>query len=235
MAMTITEMLEKRARLWEQTKKFLEDHTDKDGKMAAADVEAYEKMEADIAEMGKTIARLEKQAEMDKKLAMPTSKPLMGNPGQPAKKGTASDEYRNAMFTAIRTKFRVVSNVLQEGIDESGGYLVPDEYDRRLVQALEIMFMLLLLGENCGGGLEGYILTYIHSVLILAFMSLFANLIGFLPLQLGVQEGGFVLSIAAMGLAPAVGIFVSIICRVREIIWIAVGVGLMKLPGSDKD
>ena len=69
----------------------------------------------------------------------------------------------------------------------------------------------------------------------MAFMSLFANLIGFLPLQLGVQEGGFVLSIAAMGLAPAVGIFVSIICRVREIIWIAIGVGLMKLPGSDKD
>lgn len=109
------------------------------------------------------------------------------------------------------------------------------EYFSRLVQALEIMFMLLLLGENCGGGLEGYILTYIHSVLILAFMSLFANLIGFLPLQLGVQEGGFVLSIAAMGLAPAVDIFVSIICRVREIIWIAIGVGLMKLPGSDKD
>ena len=137
MAMTITEMLEKRARLWESTKKFLEDHTDKDGKMAAADAEAYEKMEADIAEMGKTIARLEKQAELDKKLAMPTSKPLVGNPGTPEKKGTASDEYRKAMFRAIRTKFRDVSNVLQEGIDESGGYLVPDEYDRRLVKALE--------------------------------------------------------------------------------------------------
>jgi len=74
---------------------------------------------------------------MDKKLAMPTSKPLVGNPGMPEKKGTASDEYRKAMLTAIRTKFRDVSNVLQEGIDESGGYLVPDEYDRRLVKALE--------------------------------------------------------------------------------------------------
>ena len=135
--MTITEMLEKRARLWESTKKFLEDHTDKDGKMAAADAETYEKMEANIAEMGKTIARLEKQAEMDMKLAMPASKPLVGNPGMPEKKGTASDEYRKAMFRAIRTKFRDVSNVLQEGIDESGGYLVPDEYDNRLVKALE--------------------------------------------------------------------------------------------------
>ena len=48
MAMAITEIMEKRAKLWESTKKFLEDHTDKDGKMPAADAEAYEKMEADI-------------------------------------------------------------------------------------------------------------------------------------------------------------------------------------------
>ena len=64
MAMTINEMLEKRARLWESTKKFLEDHIDKDGKMAAADAEAYEKMEADIKEMSKTIDRLNKQQEV---------------------------------------------------------------------------------------------------------------------------------------------------------------------------
>ena len=137
MAMSINELRTKRASLWEETKKFLAEHTDKDGKMAAADAEAYEKMEADIAEMGKTIDRLEKQAEMDKKLAMPTSKPLVGAPGKPEKKGTASDEYRKAMFTAIRTKFRDVSNVLQEGIDEAGGYLVPDEYDRRLIDVLD--------------------------------------------------------------------------------------------------
>ena len=137
MAMSINELRTKRASLWEETKKFLAEHTDKDGKMAAADAEAYEKMEADIAEMGKTIDRLEKQVEMDKKLAMPTSKPLVGTPGKPEKKGTASDEYRKAMFTAIRTKFRDVSNVLQEGIDEAGGYLVPDEYDRRLIDVLD--------------------------------------------------------------------------------------------------
>ena len=137
MAMSINELRTKRASLWEETKKFLAEHTDKDGKMAAADAEAYEKMEADIAEMGKTIDRLEKQVEMDKKLAMPTSKPLVGAPGKPEKKGTASDEYRKAMFTAIRTKFRDVSNVLQEGIDEAGGYLVPDEYDRRLIDVLD--------------------------------------------------------------------------------------------------
>jgi hypothetical protein len=103
------------------------------------------------------------------------------------------------------------------------------EYFSRVVQSSEVMFMLLLFGIDCGGGWDGLTLTFLHSILIVAFTTLFANLIGFLPMQLGVQEGGFVLSIAALGLSAALGIFVSIICRVREIIWIAIGMALMKL------
>ncbi|MDE5784755.1 MAG: flippase-like domain-containing protein [Prevotella sp.] len=109
------------------------------------------------------------------------------------------------------------------------------EYFSRIVQSLEIFFMLLLFGVDCGGGPTGLLLTFLHSILILAFTSLFANLIGFLPMQLGVQEGGFVLSIAALGLSAALGIFVSIICRVREIIWIVVGLVLMKIDGRVSD
>jgi hypothetical protein len=103
------------------------------------------------------------------------------------------------------------------------------EYLSRIIQSLEIMFMLLLFGVDCGGGFGGLLLTFLHAILILSFTTLFANLIGFLPMQLGVQEGGFVLSIAALGLSAALGIFVSIICRVREILWILIGLFLMKL------
>lgn len=103
------------------------------------------------------------------------------------------------------------------------------EYFSRVVQSSEVLFMLLLFGVDCGGGLDGLMLAYLHSILIVSFTTLFANLIGFLPMQIGVQEGGFVLSIAALGLSAALGIFVSIICRVREIIWIAVGMALMKI------
>ena len=103
------------------------------------------------------------------------------------------------------------------------------EYFSRVIQSSEVMFMLLLFGIDCGGGWDGLTLTFLHSILIVAFTTLFANLIGFLPMQLGVQEGGFVLSIAALGLSAALGIFVSIICRVREIIWIAIGMALMKI------
>lgn len=112
------------------------------------------------------------------------------------------------------------------------------EYGSRIVQSLEILFMLLLFGIDCGGGFEGLFFTFLYSVLILSFTTLVANLIGFLPMQLGVQEGGFMLSIALIGMSTklgsdvdsaALGIFVSIICRVREIIWIAIGMLLMKV------
>jgi len=106
------------------------------------------------------------------------------------------------------------------------------EYFSRVVQSSEVMFMLLLFGIDCGGGLGGLTLTFLHSILIVSFTTLFANLIGFLPMQIGVQEGGFVLSIAALGLSAALGIFVSIICRVREIIWIAIGMALMKVKSE---
>lgn len=109
------------------------------------------------------------------------------------------------------------------------------EYLSRIVQSLEVLFMLLLFGVDCGGGIDGISLTFLHSILIVAFTTLFANLIGFLPMQLGVQEGGFVLSIAALGLSAALGIFVSIICRVREIIWIIIGLAIMKLPPAKYD
>ena len=107
------------------------------------------------------------------------------------------------------------------------------EYLARIVQSLEIMFMLLLFGIDCGGGPWGLTLTFLHSVLILSFTTLLSNLIGFLPMQIGVQEGGFVISIAAMGLSAALGLFVSIICRVREIIWIIVGLALMRIKSQE--
>ena len=103
------------------------------------------------------------------------------------------------------------------------------EYLSRIVQSMEVMFMLLLFGVDCGGGFGGVLLTFLHSILIVSLTSLMANLMGFLPMQLGVQEGGFVISTAVMGLSAALGIFVSIICRVREIVWIIIGIMLMRV------
>jgi hypothetical protein len=51
------------------------------------------------------------------------------------------------------------------------------EYASRIVQSLEILFMLLLFGIDCGGGFNGLFLTFLYSILILSFTTLLANLI----------------------------------------------------------
>jgi HK97 family phage major capsid protein len=48
----------------------------------------------------------------------------------------------------MRTNFRQISNVLQEGIDPQGGYLVPDEYDKRLIDILTEENVMRTLGTN---------------------------------------------------------------------------------------
>ena len=135
---TIMELRDKRVKLWEEAKNFLDSHTDEDGKLSAEDAAAYEKMEADVVEMKKAIDRLERQAAIDRELDKPTSKPITNQPenAKPAGGFRATDEYKQDMLTAMRTRFRNISNVLQEGNDQQGGYLVPVEYDNRLIDVL---------------------------------------------------------------------------------------------------
>lgn len=132
----ILAMREKRAKAWEDTKAFLDTHTDAEGKLSAEDAAAYDKMEAEVVALGKDIERLERQAVLDAKLSQATTAPITNQPGEKAKTGRASDVYKEAMLKALRTNFRQVENVLQEGIDAQGGYLVPEEYDRRLIDVL---------------------------------------------------------------------------------------------------
>lgn len=134
----IMELRDKRVKLWKAAKNFLDSHTDEDGKLSADDAAAYEKMEADVVEMKKAIDRLERQASIDRELDKPTSKPITNQPenAKPAGGFRATDEYKQDMLTAMRTRFRNISNVLQEGNDQQGGYLVPVEYDNRLIDVL---------------------------------------------------------------------------------------------------
>lgn len=133
--MTINELREKRNTAWENTKDFLETHRMENGLISAADAKTYEKMVQDIQSYGEEIARLEQLQSMEDTLRRPTAAPLTARPG--SKAGRTSNEYKNALLTALRTNFKDVDNILREGQDESGGYLVPDEYDHRLVEALE--------------------------------------------------------------------------------------------------
>lgn len=138
----ILELREKRAKAWDAAKAFLDSKRGADGLLSAEDVAVYEKMEADVVNLGKEIERLERQQALDAELNRPVNTPITGKPGQPNpenKTGRASDEYKRAFWNAMRSKAAgyEVLNALQVGTDSEGGYLVPDEFERTLVEALQ--------------------------------------------------------------------------------------------------
>ena len=97
----ILELREKRAKAWETAKAFLDAKRGADGLLAAEDVATYEKMEADVVNLGKEIDRLERQAALDAELSKPVNTPLTGKPAAPAgeeKTGRASAEYRRSFW-----------------------------------------------------------------------------------------------------------------------------------------
>lgn len=137
----ILELREKRAKAWEATKAFLDTKRGNDGLLSADDVATYEKMETDVVALGKEIERLERQRELDMELSKATSAPLVSKPttNKETKTGRATDEYKSAFWNLMRSKapHYDILNALQVGTDSEGGYLVPDEFERTLVEALE--------------------------------------------------------------------------------------------------
>ena len=137
----ILELREKRAKLWDSTKAFLDSRRNDQGILSAEDTVTYEKMESDVVSLGKEIERLERQAVLDLELAKPTTSAITNKPSQhqePEKTGRASREYKAAFWKAMKNKSGFeVQNALQVGTDSEGGYLAPDEFERTLVEALQ--------------------------------------------------------------------------------------------------
>ena len=174
----ILELTEKRAKAWETAKAFLDAKRNADGFVSAEDAATYEKMEADVQNLTTEIERLARQQAIDDKLAQATSKPITMQPNaqmetERAKPFRERTEYKNAMIDALRTNFRKISDVLQEGVDADGGYLVPVEYDNRLIEVLK--------EENIMRGLATRITTSgEHKI----------NIAATTPAALWVEEGG---------------------------------------------
>lgn len=138
----VLELKEKRAKAWEAAKAFLDSKQGSNGLMSAEDAATYDKMEAEVVDLGKEIDRLERQAVIDAELTKATSTPITNKPntqpGGETKTGRATDEYKRAFWNSMRNKNSYeIQNALSIGTDSEGGYLVPDEYEKKLVEALE--------------------------------------------------------------------------------------------------
>lgn len=141
----LMEMRDKRVQSWNAAKAFLESHRGEDGTLSAEDDAIFNKMMDDVDKLGREIARMEKMEAVDVEMSKATSKPLTSAPttrmeDEPVSKtGRGGNGYAKNFWNAMRSKSvsHEVLNALQVGTDSEGGYLVPDEYERTLIEALE--------------------------------------------------------------------------------------------------
>lgn len=134
---TILELREKRSKLWNNAKDFLDSKRSSDGLISSEDAAIYDKMEADVVNLGKEIDRLEKQSAIDMELSKAVGSPILEKPlAKKIRTGRASDEYKKDFLNVLRGKPQIY-NVMQESIDADGGFLVPEEFENQIVTALE--------------------------------------------------------------------------------------------------
>jgi len=93
----------------------------------------------------------------------------------------------------------------------------------RIVTCAEIYFTAIAINLN---------MSVLEALIISSASSLFANIIFFFPMQLGVREGGLALALRSVGLPAEAGIFIGIIMRIREIVWIVIGLVWVRLSRS---
>ena len=138
----VLELKEKRAKAWEAAKAFLNSKQGTDGLMSAEDAATYDKMESEVVDIGREIDRLERQTVIDAELAKASSTPITNKPNAQVtgdtKTGRATDEYKRAFWDNMRNKNAYeIQNALSIGTDSEGGFLCPEEYEKKLVEALE--------------------------------------------------------------------------------------------------
>lgn len=141
--MTITELREKRAKTWSAMENFLDSQRNDQGVLSEEDDAIYTKMEKEFESYTNEIKRMERKDAIEAELNKPVSTPLTAKPmvakDEEENVGRKSKAYKKSFWNAMRAKAvrPDVMNALQIGSDTEGGYLVPDEYEKTLVESLE--------------------------------------------------------------------------------------------------
>ena len=140
--MTKQELVTKRANLWNSMNAFLDSHRTASGVLSEEDDTAYAKMEKEFDSLTKEIARFDRKEMIDKEIAKPVNAPIFLNPkveDEEEKAGRGSKNYKKSFWNMMRSKTvrPEVTDALQVGTDTEGGYLVPDEFEKQLIESLE--------------------------------------------------------------------------------------------------
>lgn len=141
--MDIRELRGKRASLVAEARSIL-DLADKEAReMSAEERQKYDKIMTDVDAMKGRIDLEERQAELEREAAASLGTKAAKQEGNDKRDigPRESDEYRNAFWKAVRHTRNSLDapevRALQVGTDTEGGFLVPTEFERRLIQALE--------------------------------------------------------------------------------------------------
>ena len=136
--MTIVEMREKRAKLWNTMEGFLDTHRNDKGVLSAEDDATYANMEQDLNDLTNEIRRMERKEAIEAELNQPVDKPIIAQPEnrEPEKVGRASNAYKEDFGRHLRGK-SLIHNVLSESVDQDGGYIVPEEFEHEIIMGLD--------------------------------------------------------------------------------------------------
>lgn len=98
------------------------------------------------------------------------------------------------------------------------------EFLARMIGCFELQFILFVFTSD---------VSYWDCVLMQAFVSLFANLFFFIPMQMGTKEGGLAIVTGVMHMSGAYGVLTGLVTRLRELFWIAIGLLLIRIGNKN--
>ena len=137
--MTIKDMIEKRAKVWETAKNFVDTHENGNGVLSAEDNATYSRMEQEIEDLTAAIDRQQRAEAREAEFNKPLNTPITTRPEKQEmeeKRGRASNAYKEDFGAHLRGT-RLIHNVLSEGVQADGGYLLPEEFERQIVMGLD--------------------------------------------------------------------------------------------------
>jgi len=97
------------------------------------------------------------------------------------------------------------------------------EYLSRCIFMVEIVLIVASLGYRLG---------YLRAFTIGGLEALAGNILFVVPFEIGAREGAYYLLFTLFGLDPQLGLYTSIVSRVRDFVWIALGLILIWTAGA---